>query len=171
VDSLPNGYNTLVGEAGTGLSGGQAQRLSIARALVREPDVLVLDEATSALDVESAGVVRDTIKQLLGITSTATQSVVSSPPRIPRSHRSGGLWEDAKPMEAGFRGGGGGKGKEPKKKMTVVIITHAREMMAIAEHIVMLHKGRVVEQGSFKELKRKKGGAFGRLLRGESEAL
>jgi ATP-binding cassette subfamily B (MDR/TAP) protein 1 len=53
--------------------------------------------------------------------------------------------------------------------MTVVIITHAREMMAIAEHVVMLDKGRVVEQGSFGELKRKKGGAFGRLLRGERE--
>jgi ATP-binding cassette subfamily B (MDR/TAP) protein 1 len=62
-----------------------------------------------------------------------------------------------------------GRGGEARRPMTVIIITHAREMMAIAEHIVMLDKGRVVEQGGFLELKRKKGGAFGRLLRGEAE--
>jgi ATP-binding cassette subfamily B (MDR/TAP) protein 1 len=64
---------------------------------------------------------------------------------------------------------GGEKGKEPRKRMTVIIITHAREMMAIAGHIVMLDKGRVIEQGSFDELKKKRGSAFGRLLRGVRE--
>jgi ATP-binding cassette subfamily B (MDR/TAP) protein 1 len=53
--------------------------------------------------------------------------------------------------------------------MTVIIITHAREMMMIADHIIMLDKGRVIEEGSFSELKKKKGSAFGRLLRGEAE--
>jgi ATP-binding cassette subfamily B (MDR/TAP) protein 1 len=63
---------------------------------------------------------------------------------------------------------GGEKGKEPRKRMTVIIITHAREMMAIAGHIVVMDRGRVVERGGFKELK-KKGSAFELLLRGVRE--
>ncbi|KAF2868020.1 multidrug resistance protein-like protein 2 [Massariosphaeria phaeospora] len=125
IASLPQGYQTLLGEGGTSLSGGQAQRIAISRALVRDPDILILDEATSALDVESGGVVRETIQRLV--------------------------------MEKG-------------RHMTVIIITHAREMMSIAEHIIMLDKGRVVEEGSFDELKRKRG-QFSRLLRGDAEGL
>lgn len=172
ISSLPQGYNTLIGEGGTSLSGGQAQRLAIARALIRDPDILILDEATSALDVASASTIRDTIRNLVRPThpSRTPRPPIPSPQLSPRS-RSGGFWDDEH-WESGFAHPiltPEGKGKKPWKQMTVIIITHAREMMAIAEHIIMLDKGRVVEEGSFGELRRKKGGAFGRLLRGEGE--
>lgn len=128
IASLPQGYDTVVGEGGAGLSGGQAQRIAIARALVRQPDVLILDEATSALDVESAGVVRDSVRELVAVDR---------------------------------RAGAGAKGRG----MTVIIITHSRGMMAVAENIVVLDQGRVVEQGGFDELLRRKG-PFARLLSG-----
>ena len=118
INTLPDGYATMIGDGGTGISGGQAQRLAIARALVRQPKILILDEATSALDSQSANLIRDTVKGLID-----------------------------------------------QGRLTVIIVTHTREMMEIADHVVMLEQGRVVESGGFEELL-ERGGRFATMLRG-----
>ncbi|GAQ08037.1 alpha-factor-transporting ATPase [Aspergillus lentulus] len=118
IVSLPDGYSTAIGDGGVGLSGGQAQRLVIARALVRRPQMLILDEATSSLDPESAKVIRQTVQRLV-------------------SARSG---------------------------LTVIIITHAREMMEIADNIVVLQQGSIVEQGPYEVLARRRGGKLKALI-------
>jgi ATP-binding cassette subfamily B (MDR/TAP) protein 1 len=122
IISLPQGYETIVGDGGMTLSGGQAQRVAIARALCRRPRVLVLDEATSALDGESARVIRDTIKKLAGRAAGTSR------------------------MRSSSNGGQRGDG------MTVIAITHSVEMMRCLRNIVVLENGRVVEEGLFDEL-------------------
>lgn len=64
IESLPKGYETSLGENAGLISGGQAQRLQIARALVRRSNILILDECTSALDVDNQRAILDTIVKI-----------------------------------------------------------------------------------------------------------
>lgn len=109
IEALPNGFNTYLGENGATLSGGQKQRIAIARALYKQPEILVLDEATSSLDSTSENFIQKTIQRL-------------------RS-----------------------------EKKTIILIAHRLSTVIHADEIVVLSKGKLIEQGSHKELYSAKG--------------
>jgi ATP-binding cassette subfamily B protein len=104
IEQLPQGFNTYLGENGATLSGGQQQRIAIARALYREPEILILDEATSSLDSLAETFVQNTLRLL----------------------------------------------REESK--TVIVIAHRLSTINMAQRIIVLDKGVVVQDGTFAEL-------------------
>ena len=113
---LPEGYDTKVGEHGTGLSGGQRQRIAIARALITDPRILIFDEATSALDYESEHAVMSNMRAIC-------------------------------------------------KGRTVLIIAHRLSTVRMANRIMVVEKGRVIETGSHEELVDRPGGQYAYLYK------
>ncbi len=66
TQSLPDGYETIVGQSGQRLSGGQRQRIALARAILRKPEILILDESTSQIDMSSELQIRETLETMKG---------------------------------------------------------------------------------------------------------
>jgi ABC-type multidrug transport system ATPase subunit len=112
--SLPQGYETVVREQGNNFSAGQRQRLSIARAILRDSPILILDEPTANLDVEAEAEVMHALQTLI----------------VGR---------------------------------TVLMISHRLSTLGQVDEIIVLHKGRIVEHGTYDELKAA-GGVFAYLL-------
>lgn len=114
IESLPQGYNTPIGDRGLNLSGGQRQRISIARAVLHDRPILILDEATSALDTESERAVQQGLDALV-------------------------------------------------KGRTCIVIAHRLSTVRNADTIIVLDKGRIVEQGTHDALACS-GGLYGKLV-------
>jgi len=108
IETLPDGFDTEVGERGVMLSGGQKQRITIARAFLKNPSILIFDEATSALDSKSEQSIQQAMHQLI-------------------QHR------------------------------TVFIIAHRLSTVINADWILVLHRGKIIEQGTHPQLLEKKG--------------
>ncbi len=92
IREMPQGYDTVVGEAGVKLSGGQRQRLAVARALYKDPPLLILDEATSALDAEAEGIVQRALENLLHGRTTLMIAHRLATVRAAGDHRRHGRW-------------------------------------------------------------------------------
>lgn len=108
ISKMPQGYDTIIGERGVGLSGGQKQRISLARALAKDPSILILDDTTSAVDMETESKIQKELTNLTG-------------------------------------------------EKTTFIIAHRISSVREANLILMMEKGRVIEQGTHEELLAKKG--------------
>lgn len=122
IERLPQGFETPVGHAGARLSGGQCQRIAIARGLLKRAAVLVFDEATSALDAESERAVQAALGEIAG-------------------------------------------------RQTMLIIAHRFSTIEMANRIVMMSRGRIIEQGAHEELLARRGAYYNLYRAAESKRM
>ena len=108
ISQLPDGYNTVIGEGGSTLSVGQKQRISIARAIMKDAPIVILDEATANVDPENE-------KELMDAVATLT------------------------------------------KEKTIIMIAHRLKTVRHADRIVVVDKGRIVQQGTHEQLMQQEG--------------
>ena len=128
VNELPDGYRTQVGERGIKLSGGRRQRIAIARAILKNPRILILDEATSSLDTESEQLVQEALDHLMRPTGSGVQ-----------------------PTARGVHACGGGSDQGTPGRTTIVI-AHRLSTVTNADRIVVVREGQVAEVGTHEEL-------------------
>ena len=114
IMSLPDGFDTQIGERGVRLSGGQKQRLSIARVFLKNPDILILDEATSALDNTTEALIQESLNSL-------------------------------------------------KKGRTTIVVAHRLSTIKNANNILVISKGKIIEEGNHNKLIKKRNGLYKKL--------
>jgi ATP-binding cassette subfamily B protein len=135
IQDMDEGYDTNLGEAGVKLSGGQRQRLSLCRAFLRKPRLLILDEATSHLDAENERLVQEGIDSLVECITDGSSNENSNNDDA----------DDTRNDAAVSRGGRRGR-------CTVIIIAHRLSTVRNADTIAVLQNGTVEEQGTHEDL-------------------